>query len=176
MDVTVWINLFAAGFGGLAGGSLSAYFKGYLGEKGKRLATHEDIEGVLKEVRAVTHETETIKAQISADARNRETVWNQRRDIYGEVLQAIDDYRKIIGVGDPVGEAWKAEYASILARLKRLLALSHIFLGTEGRKAFSVFYGQISGLDTLDGVGAIIHTFEISLIRAARSDLRVDLE
>ncbi|HYI92532.1 MAG TPA: hypothetical protein VEX68_03235 [Bryobacteraceae bacterium] len=38
--------------------------KGYGEEKGKRLATHEDIENALREVHLVTEKTETIKAQI----------------------------------------------------------------------------------------------------------------
>src|SRR5271157_697890 len=175
MDWSNWIDPLAAGIGALIGGSMSAYLRAYLEEKGKRLATHEDIENVLEEVRAVTRETETIKAQISADFWNRQAVWNQRRDLYVEVLQAIVDYRKLIVI-DPVNAAWKTEYGSMLARLKRLLALSHIFLGADGRKAFSTFYGQITELDTFDGAGDIIHTFEITLIRAARKDLGVNLE
>jgi hypothetical protein len=91
-------------------------------------------------------------------------------------LQAIADYRKLIGVDDPVNAEWKTEYASMLARLKRLLALSHIFFGTNGRRAFATFYGQIAELETFEGTGAIIHTFEITLIAAARKDLGVNLE
>src|SRR3954468_6270999 len=93
-DLTAWTtDLLAAGIGGLAGGTMGSYFKGYSTRKGenranyedlpsllkqefakafeqetgKRLATHQDIENVLYEVHAVTKETETIKAQIGAD-------------------------------------------------------------------------------------------------------------
>jgi hypothetical protein len=206
MDLTKWFaDLIAAGVGGLIGGSVGAYFKGYSEEKGrhlatyedivsllaqergkayeqetgKRLATHDDIENVLKEVRIVTRETETIKAQVSADTWNRQTVWNQRRDLYGEIFQAIADYRKLMSI-DPVNEAWKEEYRSILGCLKRLLALSHIFLGKDGRTAFSTFFEKLvepAAFD--DGRGDVleaIQTFEITLIRAARRDLGVNLE
>jgi hypothetical protein len=59
--------------------------KSYMTEKGKRLATREDIENVLSEVRAVTKETETIKAQIGSDLWLRQTIWNHNRDAYTNI-------------------------------------------------------------------------------------------
>ena len=56
-------------------------------EKGKRLATREDIEHVLSEVRAVTKETETIKAQIGSDLWLRQTVWGHKREAYVNILK-----------------------------------------------------------------------------------------
>jgi hypothetical protein len=117
MDWTQWIaDLLAAGIGGLIGGTLGAYFKSYWTEKGKnlatyediktllaeergkayeqekgkRLATHEDIQNVLAEVRSVTRETESIKAQIGSDLWTRQRVWEQKREIYSNLLKSSD--------------------------------------------------------------------------------------
>jgi len=114
MDWTKWIaDLGAAGVGGLIGGTLGAYYKSYWTEKGKnlatyqdiktllaeehgkayeqekgkRLATHEDIQNVLAEVRSVTRETESIKAQIGSDLWTRQRVWEQKREIYSNLLK-----------------------------------------------------------------------------------------
>jgi hypothetical protein len=54
----------------------------YQQEMGKRLATHDDIENVRTDVRMVTQETETIKAQIGNDLWLRQTVWNHKREAY----------------------------------------------------------------------------------------------
>jgi hypothetical protein len=114
VDWTKWLaDLAVAGICGFFGASLGSYLKGYWTkkgenlatyediksllaqergkayeqEKGKRLATHEDIENVLKQVQAVTRETETIKAQIGSDLWLRQTIWNQKREAYANILK-----------------------------------------------------------------------------------------
>ena len=58
---------FTAVLGGFFGATLGALLTGYFSEKGKQIATKKDIEDVLSELRKVTTETESIKAQISGD-------------------------------------------------------------------------------------------------------------
>jgi len=71
----------------------------YEQEKGRRVATHEDIENVLNEVHAVTEKTETIKAQISGDLWLLQTVWNQKRDVYRNVLKCSHRFKdKLVGL------------------------------------------------------------------------------
>ena len=54
---------------------------------------------MLKEVKAVTRETETIKAQISGDLWLRQTVWNQKRDVYVNVLKCSHRLKdKLVGL------------------------------------------------------------------------------
>ena len=77
------------------------FFGAYMGEKGKRLATKEDIERVLVEVRLVTREQETIKASISGDLWNRQMVLTQKRDLYVRVLRVLtrllDRHAEVVG-------------------------------------------------------------------------------
>jgi hypothetical protein len=42
---------------------------------------------VVKEVQAVTRETETIKAQIGSDLWTRQRVWERKREIYSQLLK-----------------------------------------------------------------------------------------
>ena len=102
-------------------------------------------------------------------------VWNQRRDLYVEVLLTIADFRKLLVI-NPVNEAWKDEYKAVLANFRRLLALAHIFWEERARKAFVTFFGKVIEFEILENAGDIIKDFEIALIIAARKDLGVNLK
>jgi hypothetical protein len=106
-----------AGLGGIVGIGLGAYLKGMFGEAGKidaaasrledigkrafkeafeseagkRLASRQDVDNVLSEVRNVTRETESIKAQISGDTWLRQTVWVQKREAYAALLRCLNE-------------------------------------------------------------------------------------
>src|ERR1700694_1542438 len=56
-------------------------------ERGKRMATHEDIENVLREVKLVTAETEAIKARIGDEALARQTLRQEKRQLYGDMIR-----------------------------------------------------------------------------------------
>ena len=51
-------------------------------ERGKRLATHEDIENVLRELKLITLETEQIKVSVSQKAQIYLRAWKERRNLY----------------------------------------------------------------------------------------------
>ena len=61
-----------------AGGA--AYFGAYLKKKGENLATHEDLNGLVKQVEAVTQTTKMIEYAISNDIWDRQKRWEMRRD------------------------------------------------------------------------------------------------
>lgn len=109
-----WIReLFIGVIGGLIGATLGAFLRAYWAKKGehiasyediqfllakergqayeqemgKRLATHEDVDNVRSDLRTLTLETETIKAQIGSDLWLRQTVWNHKRETYANVLK-----------------------------------------------------------------------------------------
>lgn len=65
------------------------YLAGYATEKGKRLATSEDLELLRAEVRATTREAESIKAQIQGGLWQAQWLLNQKRDMYARVLEAL---------------------------------------------------------------------------------------
>ena len=67
-----------------------SYLKAYAEEKGKRLATKEDIENVIEQVRAVTRETEIIKAEISGGLWLQQWHLTQKRDCYARLIDALE--------------------------------------------------------------------------------------
>jgi hypothetical protein len=68
-----------------------AFREAFEGEAGKRLASRQDIENVLDELRKVTRETETIKAEITSDQWQRQTVWIQKREAYAALLKVLTE-------------------------------------------------------------------------------------
>ena len=68
------------------------YLRGYMPQKGQNLATHEDIEKLVDQVRAVTTAAKEIEAKISDDVWDRQKRWELKRDLL------IDMVRKTMGV------------------------------------------------------------------------------
>jgi hypothetical protein len=77
-QVEFWLfTLVCAGIG--------AYASSYLKKKGENLATHEDIDKVLDQVRAVTTTTKEIEAKISGEVWDRQKRWELKRDVMMQV-------------------------------------------------------------------------------------------
>jgi hypothetical protein len=72
------------------------YLAGYLREKGKNLATHEDIVKVLDQVRAVTTTTKEIEAKISNDVWDRQKRWELKRDLSFEFAKTVAGAKDVI--------------------------------------------------------------------------------
>src|ERR1700733_9090074 len=66
-----------------------AHFGAYLKKKGENLATHEDIDKVLVEVRATTQATKEIEAKISDVVWDRQKRWEMKRDLIFEATKRI---------------------------------------------------------------------------------------
>lgn len=61
---------------------VGGFLKSYMSKKGENLATHEDIEKLVDQVRAVTQTTKEIEAKISGDMWDRQKRWEMRRDLF----------------------------------------------------------------------------------------------
>lgn len=70
------------------------YFRGYLTQKGQNLATHEDIEKLVDQVRAVTMATKQIEAKISDEVWDRQKRWELKRDLLIDVLKKAASLRE----------------------------------------------------------------------------------
>jgi len=73
----------------LAGGWAGAYFGGYLTKKGENLATHEDIDKLVDQVRAVKQTTREIEAKISDEVWDRQKRWELKREVLFEATRAL---------------------------------------------------------------------------------------
>jgi len=66
-----------------------AFIPEYLKEKGKNLATHEDINKIIDQVTAVTQATKEIEAKISDEVWNRQKHWEMKREVLFELTKAM---------------------------------------------------------------------------------------
>jgi hypothetical protein len=64
---------------------LKSYFGPYLTQKAKNLATHEDIQRLVDQVR----ETERVKAEISDSTWDRQARWTYKRDLYIRLVECM---------------------------------------------------------------------------------------
>lgn len=112
------------------------YLKAYAEEKGKRLATKEDIDNVLEQVRAVTRETEIIKAEISGGLWQQQWHLTQKRDCYTRLVDALENIQlqrsslRRAADGVPRAEARQRVEDAIL-EFRRARALARLILPPE---------------------------------------------
>jgi hypothetical protein len=89
MDWTLTIAASSLILNALVIGFWKPWLGAYGGEKGKNLARKEDLDAILAEVRAVTIMQKEIEHKLSSDLWDRQIRWNQKRDMYAQLLQAI---------------------------------------------------------------------------------------
>jgi hypothetical protein len=76
------------------GGWAGYFVRPYLAKKGENLATHEDIDKLVKQVQAVTQATKEIENKISNDFWERQKRWELKKEVLFEAarrLSEIDD-------------------------------------------------------------------------------------
>jgi len=70
-------------------GGVGAYLGSYLRKKGENLATHEDIDQLVDQVRAVTTATKQIETKISSDLWDRQKQWELKREILFDAAKQL---------------------------------------------------------------------------------------
>jgi hypothetical protein len=99
MNVEVFLS--AAGGMGVGGAFIVFWLHNYLGKyltkKAENLATHEDIQKLVDQVR----ETESVKAEIADRMWDRQRRWDAKRDLYLEIYSSLHKlYDLLITVGE----------------------------------------------------------------------------
>ena len=80
----------------LVGAFIGSFLAGYLKKKAENLATHEDIDKLVDQVRAVTITTEEIKTQIKSDLWDSQKRWETRREVILESLRNVGRAQSIL--------------------------------------------------------------------------------
>jgi hypothetical protein len=86
MEHYIWLVLTTIG------AWFAAYFGSYFRKKGENLASHEDIDKLVDQVRAVTTTTKQIEARISNEVWDRQRQWELKRDALLEGGRAMADF------------------------------------------------------------------------------------
>src|ERR1039457_3768656 len=119
-------NLLAWGLTTLVSAFIGSYLASYLKKKGENLATHEDIDKLVDQVRAVTKATKEIEERIESSVWSKQRHWEMKRDALFASVQALDRTKtafielwasQVLEVGDPEykerqrvsAEKWLAE-------------------------------------------------------------------
>ena len=67
-----------------------AYFGAYLKKKGENLATHEDLNRLVKQMEATTEAAKRIEARISNEVWDRQKHWELKRDTVISIVQTMN--------------------------------------------------------------------------------------
>lgn len=131
-DAIGWI----ACAGVILGNLFFSYLQAYLKEKGKRLATKEDIDNVVVQVRAVTKETELIKAEITGGLWQRQWQLAQKRDSYSRLIDALENIQVLrsairMAKDDDVRAETRRREQEAIAEFRRARALARLMLSPK---------------------------------------------
>jgi hypothetical protein len=157
---------------------LAPFSEKYSEEKGRRLATHEDFEEILRKQRRMTNEIERIKSQVLDEVWLWQTIWREKRDIYASLIESTD---KLHGIAialslDALKDAAYREVQEAAGRFTTIEAKAKIFLSDPMALAALTDYQ-----DTLEGVDVenphrhpqIWIRLRDALVEAARRELCV---
>jgi hypothetical protein len=164
------INLIALAFAAIAGAFFGWFLKPYLGKKGD-LASHEDIDKVRDELRAVATATKEIEAKISGQVWDRQKRWELKRDVLFDAVKksaavhqamtkahaAYQTDKAAMGRGEP-GRATEhikvgGVFFEATAELDDIYLLVSLVSGGETRKALGEFIplAREIGMKVTDG-------------------------
>ena len=122
-------------------------------------ARDERLDKILREVEAVTRMQEQIKSELSGELWHRQTVWNQTREIYANLLSAtqkmsfcvgtipklheLRESQTVAGVRDHIGEQINERTTSYNLSYSSLVengALARIFASDECNNVLDTFH------------------------------------
>ena len=78
----------------LLGSGIGSFLGAYLKRKGENLATHEDVDKLVKQVAAVTQTTKEIEAKISNEVWDRQRQWEMKKEVLfaaAKQISAMED-------------------------------------------------------------------------------------
>jgi hypothetical protein len=146
---------------------LSPFLSGYSDQKGKNLATHEDVRLLVQQVQMVTRTTEEIKADITGDLWTRQSHWNFKREAYSRLVETLAEKWSLL---------CQIEVQGALAGLQSRLEAADIALVRAGGTVALATGGQRS--DLLQEVSSCMTAADVrgrieGLLLAAKEDLRL---
>jgi len=181
----------------MAGAAIGAYVGSYLREKGRNLATREDMDNIVVQLRKTTEATEDIKAQISGDLWLRQNRWHFKKDLYARLLENLDTAHRALDnlldaeMNHPPAESearkgWLASQreksSEALEDVHRATAVAMVMLNSEAVSSLSrledelgkAAQGADSLFELLDAQVATVKEAFDALKIAAKADLQLE--
>ncbi|MFC6644452.1 hypothetical protein ACFQBQ_02375 [Granulicella cerasi] len=176
-----WLQtLIAAGAG--------AFLASYLKRKGENIAVREELEELVKQVKATTEATKAIEARIGDEFWNKQRMWEMKRDALVESFSdvaAIDDaFMAYIGSLQLKNEAAAFEFAQKLVDTLEgsfvTRAKANLLCGNEINIALLEFMKQVTTAKRLFDNGTLTQTRHVpaslyAALRRVEEVIRVEL-
>ena len=154
-------------------------------EEAKQQAVAENLRNLDLQMRTLTTTQEQIKAQISSELWHLQTIWNEKRKLYGELLGVVckldDSYTRLIIVLRFKNESVPSVVEDLGAHhneLVSLLPMTHIFAGQDCCNAIMDYLKSRSIPDMPTEEWAVEEGKNLSILKtrlvvAARDDLKI---
>jgi hypothetical protein len=134
-------------------GAFLGYLASYMKKKGENLATHEDIDKLVDQMKAVTQATKEIESKISGEAWDRQKRWEMKREVVFEAIKRVaraDEellgFSMILKVEQKPGEDWtqtnlerSLKWSNASAALDESRLLVGVVCSRETREALDSF-------------------------------------
>jgi hypothetical protein len=180
---------------------IGAYIGAYLKKSGENLATHDDFERVLAELKLQTQATKEIEAKISDDVWDRQKKWEIKKEALFDATRGLVDFNnalmKIRSIEDAKKthpdipeNVWLLQETEVLKAaseaaysLQKITLLLSVTVGAEVLTAFGKTNNLLQDISTnisrhdFEGARALIDPMRKSmseLIAKIRSELGVD--
>lgn len=75
---------------------IGSYFSPYLRKRAENLASHDDLQMLIDQVKATTEATRRIEAQISNEVWDRQRQWELKRDILLDALRSVNEFENTL--------------------------------------------------------------------------------
>jgi hypothetical protein len=176
-------------------GVFIGYLAGYLRKKGENLATHEDIDKLVEQVRVITTTTKEIEAKISTDVWNRQKRWEMKREVlflaakrlaalddalidYALALDRIRSLKDVVTAEEPAEEC--KHWLTAAAAFEQSMLFVFMVCGKETQAAFEEFWRYTNLIAAHLGKGPETYDdWDVKLVEkrdAARADMRKELD
>jgi hypothetical protein len=154
-------------------------------EAGKQQAITENLHNLDNQMRTLTTTQEQIKAQISGELWYRQTTWNEKRELYGELIGTVfklsTSYGKLaitLQFGNVPPAPSLIDINVHHSELDRLGALAYIFAGLGCCNALNDYAKGRKIPDNPTEEWALsesrnLNALQVRLVAAAREDLKV---
>jgi hypothetical protein len=180
---------------------IGAYIGAYLKKKGENLATHEDIDKLVVQIKATTEATKSIEARISNEVWDRQRKWEIKKETLFDATRGLVDLNNGLMQLRSIAEAKKThpdipdnvwllqENEALKActeaaySLQKITLLLSVTVGTEVLTAFSKIDNILKDMSTktsshdFEGASALVEPMRKNmseLIAKIRSELGVD--
>lgn len=163
---------------------VGSFIGSYLKKKGENLATHEDLDKLVEQVRAVTTTTKEIEAKISTDVWDRQKRWEMKREVLfdatkrlGAVQAALQNYQVALEVKEKRRQNGQSEMPQFIVdagnkwfdaieKFKETVLLLETVCGPEVKNASGDFQ-QLSVT-----VAAAVHKGDLQIYKNSSAELK----